>query len=71
MPYSTVQSMRNSADILISQLKRQGPSNILFDRMYKSNPKFKEFADSVKDKTPEEAFTENGLDFNLFKKYKW
>lgn len=61
----------NSVLDSIAQIRRQGPSNIMFDRMYRSNPQFRQFADSMKGKTPEQAFKENGLDFNQFRNYKW
>lgn len=47
-----------------------GPGNILqrmiFNRMYQSNPQFKQFADSMQGKTPEQAFQEQGLDYSQF-----
>ena len=39
----------------------------MFDRMYKENPQFRDFANSMKGKTPEEAFKENGFDYDRFK----
>lgn len=39
----------------------------MFDQMYNSNPQFRKFADSMKGKTPEQAFSENGLNFEDFK----
>jgi len=39
--------------------------------MYQNNPNFRQFANSMKGKTPEQAFKENGLDFNQFKNLKW
>ena len=55
----------------LSQIRKAGPSNVIFNQMYQSNPQFKQFADSMQGKTPDQAFRENGLDFNQFKKYKW
>lgn len=55
----------------IQQLRQQGPSNVLFNQMYNSNPQFREFADKVRNMTPEEAFRQNGLDFNQFRDLKW
>ena len=55
----------------LNQIKQQGPSNILFNQMYQNNPQFKQFADNMRGKTPEQAFEENGLDFNQFKNMKW
>ena len=51
---------------LIKQL-RGGNPQALFDQMYQSNPQFRDFANSMKGKTPEEAFREHGLDYNQFK----
>lgn len=39
----------------------------LYSQMYQTNPQFREFADSMRGKTPEQAFSENGLDFNQFR----
>lgn len=55
----------------LAQIRRQGPSNVLFNQMYQSNPQFKQFADSMQGKTPQQAFQEHGLDFNQFKNLKW
>ena len=51
---------------LIKELKNGNAQNI-FNQMYKSNPQFRDFANSMKDKTPEQAFQERGFDFNQFK----
>jgi len=61
----------NSMQSIANQLKKNGPSSALFNRMYATNPKFRQFADSMAGKTPEQAFSENGLDFNQFKNLKW
>ena len=50
---------------------RQQPSNTLFNQMYANNPRFRQFADSMKGKTPQQAFSEAGLDFNRFQHLKW
>lgn len=42
----------------------KGNPQELFNQMYSSNPQFREFADSMKGKTPEEAFKEYGIDYN-------
>ena len=62
---------RNSILSNLQQIRSQGPSNVIFNQMYQSNPQFRQFADSMQNKTPEQAFSENGLDFNQFKSYKW
>ena len=55
----------------INRIQSLGPSNMIFNQMYKNNPQFKNFADSMYGKTPEQAFKENGLDFNKFSQFKW
>lgn len=40
-----------------------GSPQAAYDQMYKNNPEFRQFADSMRGKTPEQAFKENGLDF--------
>ena len=51
---------------LIKQLKGDGAQQ-MFDQMYQSNPQFRDFANSIKGKTPEQAFQEQGFDFSQFK----
>jgi hypothetical protein len=63
--------MGNSLLNQFQQLKQQGPANVVFDKMYQNNPQFKQFADSMQGKTPQQAFSEYGLDFNRFKNFKW
>lgn len=41
----------------------QGNPQALFNSMYQTNPQFRQFAQSMRGKTPEQAFRENGLDF--------
>lgn len=55
----------------LQQLRSQGSSNFVFDQMYNGNPNFRQFADKVRNMSPEEAFRQHGLDFNQFKGYKW
>lgn len=61
----------NNIPGMINQFKSMGPSNSLFKKMYESNPQFKSFADSVRGKTPEEAFRQTGLNFDDFRHLKW
>lgn len=56
---------------LISNIMASGPSEAVFAKMYNSNPRFKQFADSVKGMSPEEAFAKNGLDFNQVRNLRW
>ncbi len=48
-----------------------GPANLMqrliFNKLYHSNPQFRNFADSMQGKTPEQAFQEQGLDYNQFR----
>ena len=50
---------------LIKQL-RGGGADAMFQQMYQSNPQFRDFANSMKGKTPEQAFQERGFDFSQF-----
>lgn len=67
------QNRNNNNDILKiwNELKKQGPSDFVFNQEYMSNPRFKQFADSVKGKTPEQAFGEFGRNFDQFRHLKW
>ena len=53
---------------LIKQLK-SGNAQQFFNQMYQSNPEFRDFANSMKGKTPEQAFKEKGFDYNSFKNF--
>ena len=48
-----------------------GPMNVMqqmiFNNLYNNNPDFRQLADSVMSKTPEQAFQEYGLDYNQFR----
>ena len=39
---------------------------MIFNKMYQSNPQFRQFADSMRGKTPEQAFQEQGLDYSQY-----
>lgn len=74
MPSSLFPAAQNNAsnnNILdaISRVKSamQGNPQALFNDMMQNNPKFRQFAQSVQGKTPEEAFSQYGLDFNKIK----
>lgn len=54
----------NSILAAVSQLRSMGDPQAVYDQMYQSNPQFRQFADSMSGKTPEQAFRENGLDFD-------
>jgi len=47
-----------------------GPSNfieqMIFNKLYQSNPQFRQFADSMRGKSPEQAFQEQGLDYSQY-----
>lgn len=61
----------------VQQLRQQGPSSVIFDRMYQNNPvlpdgrSFRDVFNQVRNMTPEEAFRQNGLDFNQVRNLKW
>ena len=47
-----------------------GPANLMqqmiFNRLYQSNPQFRAFADSMRGQDPQQAFQERGLDYSQF-----
>ena len=51
---------------LIKNLRGGNPKQ-MFDQMYQSNPQFRDFANSMRGKTPEQAFKENGFDYDSFR----
>ena len=61
----------NSVLGMINSLRNQGPSNVLFNQMYQNNPNFKQFADQVRNMSPEQAFRHYGLDINKFRDLNW
>ena len=40
--------------------------DMIFNNLYQNNPQFRQFADSMRGKTPEQAFQEYGLDYSQF-----
>ena len=53
----------------VNKLKAMGDPQKAFNQMYSTNPQFRQFADSMRGKTPEQAFSENGFDFGQFRKF--
>jgi hypothetical protein len=47
----------------------QGNPRPLFEQMMRSNPSFAQFVTDNAGKTPEQAFRDNGLDYEQFKGY--
>lgn len=47
----------------VNRLRAMGNPATAYEEMYRSDPNFRSFADSMVGKTPEQAFKENGLDF--------
>ena len=43
----------------------KGPDAV-YQQMYQTNPQFRQFADSMSGKSPEQAFSEYGYDFSQF-----
>ena len=54
-----------------NQIRSMGPASAVFQNMYSNNQNFRQFADSVRGKSPEEAFGQYGLDFSKFRGMKW
>lgn len=61
------QPQGNSILQAIGQLRALGNPEQAYAQLYQSNPQFRQFADSMKGKTPEQAFKDNGLDFEQFR----
>lgn len=59
----------NSILAAVSQVRAMGGPQAAFNQMYATNPQFRRFADSMRGKTPEQAFYENGFDYDQFKKF--
>lgn len=57
------QQIRNS---VASQGYTRSGLQAAFDRMYAANQNFRSFADSMRGKTPEQAFREMGFDFSQY-----
>ena len=55
----------------LQDIRKLGSSGAAFDKLYNENPSFKQFADQVRNMTPEQAFKQYGLDFDMFKGFKW
>lgn len=64
-------SSNNSVTNLINNIRANGPSDALYNDLYKNNPSFKNFANSLQGLTPEQAFSKYGLNFNQFNHLKW
>ncbi len=62
---------------MVNSLRSQGTSGAVFNQLYQNNPvapngvSFRDLYDKVRNMTPEEAFRQNGLDFNNFRNLKW
>lgn len=57
----------NSLLSAVSKLRAIGNPQQAYAQLYQSDPQFRQFADSMRGKTPEQAFRENGLDFDQFR----
>ena len=67
---SSIFGPKNGNSILdaVRQVRSMGDPRAAFFGMYNTNPQFRQFADSMRGKSPEQAFRENGLDFEQFKR---
>ena len=45
-----------------------GDPQTMYAQMYRSDPNFKAFADSMAGKTPSQAFREHGMDFEAIRR---
>lgn len=65
------QKNSNSGNSILSLFKSLvgNDPQAAFNHMYQNDPRFKQFADSMKGKTPEQAFSEHGLDYNQFRNF--
>lgn len=54
----------------VQQLRALGDPNQAYAQLYQSNPQFRQFADSMRGKTPEQAFRENGLNYEDFRNFR-
>ena len=63
----------NGNSILSAVNALKGASNgnpqALYSHLYQTNPNFRSFADSVRGKTPDQAFREHGLDYDQVRRY--
>lgn len=68
MPSSLFPPQNNQGNSILAAINTiKGISNgnpqALFEQMYQNNSQFRQFADTVKGKSPEQAFSEHGLDY--------
>jgi len=59
----------NSILEAVGQLRSMGNPQAAFDQMYRNDPQFRQFADSMRGKTPDQAFRENGMDFGQVRRF--
>ena len=56
---------------LARQAMALGPSDLAAQKLYDTNPKFRELADSIKGLTPEQACSIYGANFNSMLPFRW
>lgn len=61
------QRQSNQVMAAVNQVKALGNPQAAYNQLYQTNPQFRQFADSMRGKTPEQAFRENGLNFDQFR----
>lgn len=59
----------NSILAAVGKLRSMGNPNQAYAQLYQTDPQFRQFADSMRGKTPEQAFRENGLDFGQVRNF--
>ena len=53
---------------ILQQNSQMNPiQTMIFNKMYQSNPNFRQFANRMMGKTPEQGFGECGLDYNQYR----
>lgn len=47
----------------------RGDPQALYQQLYQTDPQFRSFADSMRGKTPEQAFAERGFDYSQVQRF--
>ena len=59
----------NSILAAVNSIRAMGDPNAVYTHMYQNDPNFRQFADSVRGKTPEQAFRERGMDYSQVRQF--
>ena len=66
-----LQPKSNSFHNLIQQAQALGPSDAVFNKLYSSFPRFKEFADGMQGKSADDMCASVGTTYDFVKQFKW